>query len=96
MGCSQSAANFDSSTHFDKILVTKPEKILIIGDSRIKIATAVFLKSKGVDVVVGTSSLKGSRNAPLIRMNVDMVFAEMSDPQTIKNVMIYFVLYIHT
>jgi NAD(P)H-binding len=73
----------------DKIKVMKPSKILLIGDNRIKVATACYLKSlismtnQNIEIVVGTRDPDHARNAALVNAGVRLLKADMSVPATL-------------
>lgn len=87
MGCKQSNAG-DSGDVFsiktEKMRIEKPSKILLIGDSRIKIATALWLKKNcEVEVYVGTSEEYSPRNLPLRNMGIPLLSVSLKEGNSV-------------
>ena len=95
VGCSK---RFDpdelaSTGHADsEFMISRPERILILGDSRIKTATALYLKAcdgidaNGVEIIVGTSDLSAPKNAKLIKAEVKLLVCDLKDKNGIVEV----------
>ena len=73
----------------DKIRVQRSSIILIIGDNRIKVATACYIKSlegnngHPVEVIVGTRDVDAAKNSLLLRAGVRLIKADMNSPETL-------------
>ena len=73
----------------DKLRVLKAKKILIIGDNRIKVATACYISAYisnarlNVEVIVGTRDPDASKNSLLVRAGVTMIKADMNSPESL-------------
>jgi hypothetical protein len=73
----------------EKMRVIKSSKILIIGDNRIKVATACYIsayvkKNKlDVEVFVGTRDVLASKNSLMISSGVKVIRADMNSPETL-------------
>ena len=73
----------------DKIRVQRSSIILIIGDNRIKVATARYIKSlegnngHPVEVIVGTRDVDAAKNSLLLRAGVRLIKADMNSPETL-------------
>lgn len=72
-----------------KMRVIKSSKILIIGDNRIKVATACYISAfvasnrLKVEVIVGTRNPEAAKNALLIRAGVRLIQADMNSPESL-------------
>lgn len=70
----------------EKIRVVKAKKILIIGDNRIKVATACYISAwvangnQDVEVIVGTRDPDAAKNSLLMRAGVRLIKADMNSP----------------
>jgi uncharacterized protein YbjT (DUF2867 family) len=73
----------------DKMRVLKSSKILIIGDNRIKVATACYISAfvsshrLDVEVVVGTRDPDAAKNSLLVRAGVRLIKADMNTPASL-------------
>jgi uncharacterized protein YbjT (DUF2867 family) len=71
----------------NKMRVMKATKILIIGDNRVKVATACYIASltasSGVEVIVGTRDPEAAKNSLLLRAGVKIIKADMNSPQSL-------------
>ena len=82
--CSEHLDN--SNRDLDKMRVVKSSKILIIGDNRIKVATACYISAyvashrQDVEVIVGTRNPEAAKNSLLIRAGVRLIKADMNSP----------------
>lgn len=76
-------------TDDEKIRVINSSKILIIGNNRIKVATAccvskiIAADGMKVEIVVGTRDPDGAKNYPLIRAGIKLIKADMNTPETL-------------
>lgn len=97
MGCASSkfgAGEDDelqaSNSSAEAFYISKPDKILILGDSRIKIATALYLRGHIADgeteVIVGTSTVTGSKNRALVDAGIKLVACDLHDKNSILEV----------
>lgn len=74
----------------EKIRVQNSSKILIIGNNRIKVATACYiskmiaLNNSKVEIIVATRDPDGARNYPLIRAGIKLIKADMNTPETLS------------
>jgi NAD(P)H dehydrogenase (quinone) len=73
--------------------VHEPQKVLILGDSRIKIATALFLASIAKstisgkpEVIVGTSSVTGTKNNSLVKAGIPLIACDFHDKNSVFEV----------
>lgn len=75
-----------SNRDLDKMRVIKSSKILIIGDNRIKVATACYISAyvtshrQDVEVIVGTRNPEAAKNSLLVRAGVRLIKADMNSP----------------
>ena len=75
-----------SCKDIEKMRVIKASKILIIGDNRIKVATACYISAwvaannQDVEVIVGTRDPDAAQNALLLRAGVRLIKADMNTP----------------
>lgn len=73
----------------EKIRVNKSSIILIIGENRIKVATACYIRNAAacsgqtVEVIVGTRDMNAAKNALLVRAGVRLIKADMNSPETL-------------
>ena len=73
----------------DKMRVVKASKILIIGDNRIKVATACYISAYvtnsrlDVEVIVGTRDPDAAKNSLLVRAGVTLIKADMNSPESL-------------
>lgn len=82
------SSHLDGSQYRDleKMRVIKASKILIIGDNRIKVATACYISAwvaangQDVEVIVGTRDPDAAKNSLLIKNGVRMIKADMNSP----------------
>jgi len=65
----------------NKMRVVKSSRILIVGDHRVKVATAKFIKftEKDVDVVVGVRDPSGSENSSLRAAGLSLIAVNLSE-----------------
>eukprot|EP00596_Hydrurales_sp_CCMP1899_P008462 CAMPEP_0119033888 /NCGR_PEP_ID=MMETSP1177-20130426/961_1 /TAXON_ID=2985 /ORGANISM="Ochromonas sp, Strain CCMP1899" /LENGTH=641 /DNA_ID=CAMNT_0006990989 /DNA_START=138 /DNA_END=2060 /DNA_ORIENTATION=- len=74
----------------EKIRVQNSSKILIIGNNRIKVATAccirkmIALNDTKVEIMVATRDPDGAKNYPLIRAGIKLIKADMNSPETLS------------
>ena len=73
----------------EKIRVERSSIILIIGENRIKVATACYIinaaasSGQTVEVIVGTRDMSAAKNALLVRAGVRLIKADMNSPETL-------------
>lgn len=85
--CSEHLDN--SHRDCDKMRVIKSSKILIIGDNRIKVATACYISAfvnthrLDVDIIVGTRDPDAAKNSLLVRAGVRLIKADMNTPESL-------------
>jgi uncharacterized protein YbjT (DUF2867 family) len=78
-----------SNRDLDKMRVIKSSKILIIGDNRIKVATACYISAyvashrQDVEVIVGTRNPEAAKNSLLMRAGVRLIKADMNSPESL-------------
>ena len=73
----------------EKMRVMKSKIILLIGDNRIKVATACYMKTvaatsgQEIEVIVGTRDPDAAKNSLLQRAGVRLIKADMTSPETL-------------
>ena len=83
------SASADSQKPYEmeKMRVMKSKIILLIGENRIKVATACYIKSisatNTVQVIVGTRDPDAAKNSLLLRAGVRLIKADMTSPETL-------------
>lgn len=81
--------SLDGTLTEEKMRVIKSSKILIIGDNRIKVATACYISAYvkknnlHVEVFVGTRDVLASKNSLMISFGVKVIRADMNSPETL-------------
>ena len=83
------SAESPKTYEMEKMRVMKSKIILLIGENRIKVATACYIKSvsatngHAVEVIVGTRDPDAAKNSLLQRAGVRLIKADMTSPETL-------------
>jgi uncharacterized protein YbjT (DUF2867 family) len=75
-----------SESMIDKLVVDKSKRILVIGNSRLKIATACYLRAhfpEIQEIFAGSSDPWASKNDPMRKVGINLLHVDMSVPSTL-------------